>query len=600
MWKRATIPGKLVIVAVALGLLYLAGSFGYRTFAPKQAATASVVPIQANLPDAQAAEATKVSTPFVAPASDVAPMNGIAEFRSDTWAWNAQMGKMLGNGGPVTTVGSLSEKYGVRVRYTRQDDTNVSAASLVKMASELAKGVAEPTGGIHFISIMGDGGASFIVGLNEALAKVNPSYKAEIIGSSGYSRGEDCLMGQAAWKATPKDALGGVIAGVIRDGDWNIALKWAGDNNLPNNPDEKTYDPGALNWVGADNFLDAAAKYISGYCEDRPVVNAGKPTGKTAHICVNGVVTWTPGDVNVAQKKGGLVKIVSTKNQYRYQMPEVIIGLNAYNQAHADLVARYLASIMDGGAAVRSDPKALRQAAGISAKVYGEQDANYWLKYYRGVTEIDATDVSVDLGGSQANTLADNLHLFGLPPYKVSLFAATYTVFGDIVHQQYPKLVPSYPPASDVFNPRYLLAAQALVQTKGSADVVTFEPGKGITQEVSRRAWTINFDSGKATVQSTSIPTLQDLERQLLVAGSLAVRVEGHTDNVGNAASNVRLSQDRAQAVIAYLQQMSPENFPAARFMPPVGYGDTQPVASNKTSAGKAANRRVVIALGNQ
>ena len=84
------------------------------------------------------------------------------------------------------------------------------------------------------------------------------------------------------------------------------------------------------------------------------------------------------------------------------------------------------------------------------------------------------------------------------------------------------------------------------------------------------------------------------------MAGSLAVRVEGHTDNVGNAASNVRLSQDRAQAVIAYLQQMSPENFPAARFMPPVGYGDTQPVASNKTSAGKAANRRVVIALGNQ
>jgi hypothetical protein len=227
-------------------------------------------------------------------------------------------------------------------------------------------------------------------------------------------------------------------------------MKWLGDNKLPNNPDEKSYDPGALNWVNASDYIDAAQKYVSGYCTELKNVK----TGKSEKHCVDGVVTWTPGDVTVAEKKGGLVSIVSTK-EYAMQMPSVIIGNKKWMSQNPKIVSGMLAAIFAGGDELKRNPAALAKAAAVSAEVYGERDAAYWSRYFHPVTEKDKQGQTVQLGGSAVSNLADNLQLFGVSG-KTNYFALTYQIFGDIVKSQYPSLLPSYPPVAQVMDLSYL------------------------------------------------------------------------------------------------------------------------------------------------
>jgi OOP family OmpA-OmpF porin len=596
--------GLFVIVALGFGLKY-AATHGYG-----RKIMGALVPQKVqgldNTPDSANAFNQGGDVAFTGlPSNRPAALSGAPEVRINFWAWNSQMGCLYSNGGPVTTEGSLMEKQGIKVRIERQDDNTQLMAQLTALAKGLHDGTAQPANGVHFIGIMGDGSGAFLAALNQQLIEsFGPDYRAEIVGSCGYSRGEDKLMGPQRWRDNPQTMRGALVAGVLRDGDWNIAQRFMGDNNIPNNPDETTYDPEAVNWVNTSTYVEAAEKYVANYCENRRVVSKGKPTGETRRVCVDGIVTWTPADVTAARERGGIVSVVSTK-EYTSQMPHVIIGIHRWNQQNRQTVEKMLAAFMEGGDQVLHHPQALRRAAEISQEIYREAgaDAAYWEKYYRGVTEPDKTGLQVELGGSKANNLADNLVLFGLAPGtspETSRFRATYTVFGDIVKQQYPNLVPHIPPLDSILDVSYL---QGVAQRAGGAAAVaqnaetqTYSGSGNVTRVVGRRNYSITFASGQSTFTPQGEQALEELFNVLSI-NSLSVEIHGHTDNVGDPAANQQLSEDRALAVKQWLEQRSPSTFPAGRLRI-FAHGSTQPVQSNRTAEGKAANRRVEIVIG--
>ena len=596
--------GKLIIVVALL----VAAFFSVRRFAPglldKVAPAAetreSVVPGRADLPDLpQGSSATQVRN--VPMPGEKPGCTNETEVRFFHWAWNSQMGMMFATGGKQATEGSLMCKNGVNLKLIREDDVARMQENLIAFATELSRGESQPRNGTHFVAIMGDGAATFLKGINDQLRRLGPEYQAKVVGSAGYSRGEDKFMGPPEWKQNPAASRGGLVAGYLRDGDWNIAMKWLGDNGLCNNPDEKTFDPGCLNWVAANDYIDAAEKYVTGYCETRPVVSKGQSTGERRKVCVNGVVTWTPGDVTVAQKKGGLVSVVSTK-EYSSQMPNTIIGIDKWMKDNRETVEGMLSAIFEGSAQVKGNREAFRRAAEISAEVYDEPDANadYWQKYFNVVVEKDRQGLDVELGGSSVNTLADNMLLYGLVPGSSNLFGATYKVFGDIVVAQYPDLVPDYPPVNEILDTSYVEAIarrEAPSQTAVAAAQPTFEPSARVQQVVSRRAWQINFDTGRSTFTGSGERELQQLLNDLLVAGGTAVEIHGHTDSVGNPQANMNLSEERAFAVKQWLEQQSPVNFPEGRIRV-FAHGQENPVAPNSTDEGRARNRRVEVVLG--
>jgi len=100
----------------------------------------------------------------------------------------------------------------------------------------------------------------------------------------------------------------------------------------------------------------------------------------------------------------------------------------------------------------------------------------------------------------------------------------------------------------------------------------------------------INFETNKAKIKgSLSLEILDQVGAVMKSNPELRIIIEGHTDNVGVAAKNLKLSDDRANSVRAALieRAVDPSRLEA------LGYGQSKPIASNKTKKGRAANRRV-------
>jgi outer membrane protein OmpA-like peptidoglycan-associated protein len=118
----------------------------------------------------------------------------------------------------------------------------------------------------------------------------------------------------------------------------------------------------------------------------------------------------------------------------------------------------------------------------------------------------------------------------------------------------------------------------------------TRETARGLIVNLSD----VLFDTGSATLKPGTREKLARVSGILLSHPDLTMQIEGHTDSVGEAVYNQRLSESRADSVRAYLVAQGI----AATSVTTSGFGETQPVTSNETPIGRQQNRRVELVVG--
>jgi len=506
--------------------------------------------------------------------------------------WNAQTPISYANGGANTKAGSLMAKNNIDLTFTRQDDYGKMQEALVKFASDYKNNPKAPP---VFCGIMGDNLASFKVGLDQKLAEVDPSYQVKGFYIAGYSYGEDKFIGPVSWKKDPQKARGGVCAVVLKDGDQNIAIKWASDNDVPVNPDPTVYDAGRLNFVGVSTFVEAADRFVANQGVELPQVKDGKKTGQTKTVKIDAVGTWSPEDEKVFKTGRDIVTLLSTRENVK-QMPCLMLGLNKYLEQNIDQTKRLVTALATAGDQVKTYDAALRYGCQMNKDVFGAE-VN-WYELYKG-KEVDMpSGRTVSVGGSRSCNLADNADDLGISDGASNSYASVYTLFANYMSKLYPEDLPSFPAAADALDLSALKVVYASSDkgkmTEGFKE--TYSKGE-MTDVYGRRNYNIEFESGKAKFTSQSEKVLEEIYNSVTTT-NLRMSIKGHTDNVGNYETNMDLSQARADAVRQWIKKRSKYSFSADRFAQVQGYGSDKAVAANDTPEGRARNRRVEIVFG--
>ena len=124
---------------------------------------------------------------------------------------------------------------------------------------------------------------------------------------------------------------------------------------------------------------------------------------------------------------------------------------------------------------------------------------------------------------------------------------------------------------------------------KPDVKVYITQQDKEVVNEAVRN---LEFDFGKATIRSHSDASLDKLA-QLLIDKKFHLKLSGYTDNIGSYDANLKLSKDRAEAIKTYVTGKGAD----ASLIQAEGYGKSNPIATNRTEAGRQKNRRVEFSI---
>jgi OmpA-OmpF porin, OOP family len=515
------------------------------------------------------------------------------------YAWNAQSGLIVANGGPKTTKGSLMEQNGVNLEIIRQDWLSELRNLHMKFVEEIDKGNNNPKEGVAGIIIMGDGVPFYISSVQQSLDDKygKGKYTMQAVGAVGLSYGEDKLIGPPSWKLNPQSMKGALVSTVIGDGDWVTAVNYAFANNIKVNPDPSTYDAEALNFLASanDDYIEASKELIKSQKEGWTVplkeVKGGKLTGKTINKKVDGCATWTPGDKMVFDELTGFTDIASTK-EFNNQMATTIVMVKQWAEKNKDVVNNILKSSYQASNQMKQYEPWKKTAAEAVAKTFNMENGDYWYNMFKG-QKGEKNGISYNMGGSRVFNLADANQYFGVTDgtnrYK-AVYDQVSKYLKDLNPAGFNQNVKRIVPYEEAVNLSFLKSIENI--DAGKADVADYS--KKATQQVASGDWQINFDVGRATLRPEGKDVLEQIYNILIQAEDSKLELFGHTDNTGTQQANYALSRARAEAVKNFLIA---KGVPAKRFQKLEGKGQDEPVADNTSEAGKSQNRRVAISL---
>jgi len=142
------------------------------------------------------------------------------------------------------------------------------------------------------------------------------------------------------------------------------------------------------------------------------------------------------------------------------------------------------------------------------------------------------------------------------------------------------------------YNHMYLLSIVEKEIMKQEVEANAEAMGSDINSTGHVSIYGIYFDTGKSEIKPESDAAISEIAKLLKNNGALNLYVVGHTDNVGSFDSNMKLSKDRADAVV---KALTGKHGIAAARLKPYGVASLSPVTSNDTENGKAKNRRVEL-----
>jgi outer membrane protein OmpA-like peptidoglycan-associated protein/ABC-type amino acid transport substrate-binding protein len=287
---------------------------------------------------------------------------------------------------------------------------------------------------------------------------------------------------------------------------------------------------------------------------------------------VDAAVTWEP-DLSgaVAARENEAHVLVSTSAATNIIADTLVARQDLVDRA-PQTVRDFVHGWLEGIDMIKDDPQGSYAVVGKALK-------------------LDSDTVSGMLSGLKLTPYADNAQFYGLAGGKAHFDTLFDTAF---VIWRKKGLVTRSVEASDWADGRFLQAlATAYPGQKVEEPQLAQRPASERDRAIINKQIQIHFTPGSDEIMAGSFIVLDALGETMTSFGNTYLRVEGNTDAIGSAQTNMSLSERRALAVKNYILENFP-NIEPVRFQT-IGRGETNPMADNTTEAGRQLNRRTDI-----